>query len=120
VYEIQVVREAGFFLLGDSVAYDKTVMRSVKYDFWNKAFQVREGQRKTMFQSERSMIDYFFSVRNYDLIDTDFMKQAEYSLRARAELRTVELYFPMNLIFKYFVKYWDFKTRWSIAPPPEF
>ncbi len=28
------------------------------------------------------------------------------------ELKSVELYFPMNLIFKYLVGFWDFDTGW--------
>ncbi len=120
VYDIQIVAKSAVFFLGESVVYDKTILRSVKYDFWNKAYQVKEGQKKNLFQGDNSMLDYFFSVRNYDLIDVNFMKRPGYTIRAKAELKTVELYFPMNLIFKYFVKFWDFKTGWKKGPSPEF
>lgn len=116
VYDIQIFRPPGVFFLGNRIVYDRTVLRSVKFDFWSKSYQVKEGQKKTVFQSEDSMLDYFFSVRDYELGGAAVAAGGNYTLRVRAELKTVDLYFPMNLIFKYLVGFWDFDTGWRNIP----
>lgn len=117
IYDLQIFRAPGMFFLGNRVVYDRTILRSVKFDFWSKSYQVKEGQKKTAFQSENSMLDYFFSVRDYELGGAAATAiGGSYSLRVRAELKTVDLYFPMNLIFKYLVGFWDFNTGWRNVP----
>jgi hypothetical protein len=120
VYEIQLYRPASFFLLGNKVDFDKIIRRSVKYDFWAKAFVVMEGRKTVSFQSENAMLEHFFSVRDYDMVDMGLLKGQGYAIRARAELKSVELYFPMSLIFKYMVGFWNFDTGWENGPRLEF
>ncbi|HSV98071.1 MAG TPA: DUF4390 domain-containing protein [Spirochaetota bacterium] len=117
IYEIQVRRVTGGILAWDKTVYSRTITRKVKFDFWGKAFQVMEGKKSTVFQSENAMLDYFFSLRDYDLRGLGLMGKEAYAMRAKAELKSVELYFPMNLIFKYLVGFWDFDTGWVNGPP---
>ncbi|MGV7928791.1 MAG: DUF4390 domain-containing protein [Spirochaetota bacterium] len=117
IYEIQIRRAAGGFLAGNKTVYSKTITRKVKFDFWGKAFQVMEGKKSIVFQSESAMLDYFFSLRDYDLPGLALRGGESYAMRAKAELKSVELYFPMNLIFKYLVGFWDFDTGWVNGPP---
>ncbi len=116
-YEIQIRRVSGGILAGDKTVYSRTISRKVKFDFWGKAFQVMEGKKSTVFQSENAMLDYFFSLKEYDLQGLGLRGNESYVMRARAELKSVELYFPMNLIFKYIVGFWDFDTGWVNGPP---
>ncbi len=116
-YEIQIRRARGGILIGDKTVYSRTIIRKVKYDFWGKAFQVREGRKSTVFQSENAMLDYFFSLKDYELRGLGLRQKESYAMRGRAELKSVELYFPMNLIFKYLVGFWDFDTGWVNGPP---
>lgn len=116
LYEIQVYSSPRLFFMGTRVAYDKSILRSVKFDFWSKAFQVKEGQKKILFRSENAMLDYFFSVRDSELVGAHVIGLEGSGVRARAELKTVEFYFPMNLIFKYLVRFWDFETGWVKGP----
>ncbi len=120
VYEIQLFRPAAFFLLGNKVDFDKIIRRSVKYDFWAKAFVVVEERKTVSFQSENAMLEYFFSVKDYDVADMGPLKGQGYAIRARAELKSVELYFPMSLIFKYMVGFWNFDTGWENGPKLDF
>jgi len=117
VYEIQIRRAAGGLLAGNRTVYSRTISRKVKFDFWGKAFQVIEGKRSVVFQSENAMLDYFFSLRDYEIQGLSLNKSEAYVIRARAELKSVELYFPMNVIFKYLVGFWDFDTGWVNGPP---
>ncbi len=117
LYSIQIVKESPVFLMRDSVIAEKNISRRVKYDFWNKSFRVREGKKSTTFQSENSMLEYFFTISGCELASVNVLRKARYTLRARAELKSVELYFPMNLIFKYLVGFWDFSTGWKDGPP---
>jgi hypothetical protein len=116
MFEIQVYRPAAFFLLGNKVDFDRIIRRTVKYDFWTKSFVVAEGRKSVSFQSENAMIEYFFSVKDYDVVDINLLKSQGYAIRARAELTSVELYFPMSLIFKYMVGFWNFDTGWEYGP----
>ena len=116
-YEIQIRRATGGILTGNKTVYSKTITRKVKFDFWGKAFQVMEGKKSTVFQSESAMLDYFFSLRDYELQGLGLNTSEAYVIRAKAELKSVELYFPMNVIFKYLVGFWDFDTGWVNGPP---
>ena len=76
-----------------------------------------DGKRSVVFQSENAMLDYFFSLRDYELQGLGLNTSEAYVIRAKAELKSVELYFPMNVIFKYLVGFWDFDTGWVNGPP---
>ena len=117
VYEIQIRRASGGLLTGNRTVYSRTITRKVKFDFWGKAFQVMDGKRSVVFQSENAMLDYFFSLRDYELPGLALRGGESYAMRAKVELKSVELYFPMNLIFKYLVGFWDFDTGWVNGPP---
>lgn len=117
VYEIQIRHASRGFLAGNKTVHSRTIARKVKFDFWGKAFQVMEGKRSVVFQSENAMLDYFFSLRDYEIQGVRLDKNEDYTIRARAELKSVELYFPMNVIFKYLVGFWDFDTGWVNGPP---
>lgn len=119
-YEIQIIRNSAIVLITNKVVYDKMVLRSVKYDYWSKSYQIKEGKKITTLQSENSMLEYFFSLKDYELSDVDMVREENYSIRVKAELKSVNLYFPMNLIFKYLVGFWDFDTGWEKGPPINF
>jgi len=73
-----------------------------------------------VFQGENAMLDYIFSLRDYELRNIGLKPGEAYVMRARAELKSVELYFPMNVIFKYLVGFWDFDTGWVNGPPVDY
>ncbi|HNU92515.1 MAG TPA: DUF4390 domain-containing protein [Spirochaetota bacterium] len=120
VYEIQIRRAAGGLFTGNRTVYSRMIVRKARFDFWGKAFQVMEGGRGMVFQGENAMLDYIFSLRDYELRNIGLKPGEAYVMRARAELKSVELYFPMNVIFKYLVGFWDFDTGWVNGPPVDY
>lgn len=115
-YYIEAV-EKGF--LTNSVIKRRVFSRNIKYDYWNKAFMVRERRKSSLFQSEGALMEYFFTVSDYPVTSASRLKNRNYFVRIKAELKSVDLYFPMNLIFKYIVGFWDFETAWEKCPPLE-
>ena len=113
-YHVELIENR---LMGSRVLKRSVFSRSIKYDYWNKAFQVKERDKSSLFQSEGAMLEYFFSVKSLPVANTRTLSGGDLAVRIKAELKSVELYFPMNLIFKYIVGFWDFKTAWSKGPP---
>ncbi len=111
-YTVQIVKESRLDFAYTSVVRTMYVHRSLKFDFWSRAYVISEKGIKNTFHNERAMLDAFFTVRRWGIPFGNLASGQQYRLRARAELTSVELYFPMNLIFKYIVGYWDFDTGW--------
>ena len=111
-YTVQIVKESRLDFAYTSVVRTMHVHRSLKFDFWSRSYVISEKGVKNTFHNERAMLDAFFTVRRWEIPFNDLIAGHQYRLRARAELTSVELYFPMNLIFKYIVGYWDFDTGW--------
>jgi hypothetical protein len=116
-YTIEVVEGSSFSLLGSRTVLRVNIKRSVKYDYWNKAFLVREVQKDTLCYSENALFDLLFSVKNVRLGKVSRLMNKNYKLQVRAELKSLHLYFPMNYVFKYVIGIWDFDTGWEIGPP---
>jgi hypothetical protein len=113
---VRVIRAPAVILRSGSILYDRSIIRMVKYDFWNKGFVVSEGLKKNVFQSDNAMLEYFFTVKDRELENFSAARGMKYSLRVKAELHSVDLYFPMNIIFRYLVGFWDFNTGWERGP----
>jgi hypothetical protein len=119
LYDIEIVRKSSYMLFGKTVVVRKSIRRSVKYDYWNKAFVIRERGNKALFHSENSLLDSIFTVKRFLIEKKPLLGKGSrnYSLRVNAQLKSVKLYFPMNLVFKYIIGIWDFKTGWIVGPP---
>lgn len=115
-YEIEILKENPLDLLIKNIVLSKKVKRSVKYDYWNRAFIIREGKKSQLCNSEDSLLESFFALQDYDLVEASFIKGREYQLRARVTLHSVELFFPINFIFKFVGGLWDFETSWKEGP----
>ncbi|HPA72385.1 MAG TPA: DUF4390 domain-containing protein [Spirochaetota bacterium] len=113
---VQIVREGALDFVFSSVASSATIKRSLRYDYWNRAYVIAESGKKTQFHGESAMFQHLFRVARYDLPGGEPGAGNAYRVRARAELKSVELYFPMNYIFRYIVGYWDFDTGWVNGP----
>ncbi len=119
-YNIEIVRKPSSMFSRDTVVVRKSIRRSVKYDYWNKAFMIKEKGDRTLFHSENSLLVSIFSVKRFFLGNRKSILSkggGNYSLRVSAELKSVKLYFPMNFVFKYIIGIWDFKTGWVVGPP---
>lgn len=116
-YTLEVVESSSFSLLGNRTVLRMNIKRSVKYDYWNKAFLLREVQKDTLCYSENALIDLLFSVKNVRLGKVSRLMNKNYELQVRAELKSLHLYFPMNYVFKYVIGIWDFDTGWEPGPP---
>lgn len=113
---VQLVKESMLDYVYSRMAHSTTIRRSLRYDYWNRAYVISEGGRKTQFHNENEMFSQLFRVARYEIPDRSLEPGTAYLVRARAQLRSVELYFPMNYIFKYIVGYWDFDTGWVYGP----
>jgi hypothetical protein len=116
-YRIEIVKKSKLGFLFRDVALHNTLRRSVKYDFWNKAFIVQSGSKSLSCYNEDTMLSNLFIVENSELRNAERFRSDEYYIRIRAILNSIQLYFPMNYIFKYFVGFWDFDTGWKPGPP---
>jgi len=114
-FTVQVVREGMMDVIYTRVLHSGTLRRSLRYDFWNRSYVITEGGKKTQYHNENTMFAHLFRVSRMEVPGTP-PRDGEYRVRARAELKSVELYFPMNYIFKYIVGYWDFDTGWVNGP----
>ncbi|HPJ37324.1 MAG TPA: DUF4390 domain-containing protein [Spirochaetota bacterium] len=112
-YRIEIVKKSRIGFLFRDVALHNTLRRSVKYDFWNKSFIVNNGSKLVSCYNEDTMLSNLFVVENSELRNAERFKNDNYYIRIRAVLKSIELYFPMNYIFKYFVGFWDFDTGWT-------
>ncbi len=119
LYDIEIVRKSSYMLFGNKVVIRKSIRRSVKYDYWNKAFVIREKGNRVLFHSENSLLDSIFTVKRFLIEKKPLLGKGgrNYSLRVNAQLKSVKLYFPMNFVFKYIIGIWDFKTGWVVGPP---
>ncbi len=115
-FTLQIVKEGPIDFVYTRSVRTMHINRSVKFDFWNRSFVLSEGNTKATFHNERAMLNAFFSVRRWEIPSRGLSSRQRYRIRARAELTSVELYFPLNLIFKYIVGYWDFDTGWISGP----
>lgn len=116
-YRIEIVKKSKLGFLYSDVALHNTLQRSAKYDFWNKSFIVRSDSKSLSCYNEDTMLSNLFIVENSELKNAERFKSDEYYIRIRAILNSIQLYFPMNYIFKYFVGFWDFDTGWKPGPP---
>ena len=117
-YDIEVVRKSSFLLFGNTVIIRKNIRRSVKYDYWNKAFLIREKGNRALFHSENSLLDSIFTVKGLLIERKPLLgRGGGLTLRVKAQLKSVKLYFPMNFVFKYIIGIWDFETGWVAGPP---
>lgn len=117
-YDIEIVRKPSFILFGNTVVVRKSIRRSVKYDYWNKAFVIREKGNKVLFHSENSLLDSIFTVKGFLIEKKPLLGRGRnFTLRVKAQLKSVKLYFPMNFVFKYIIGIWDFETGWVVGPP---
>lgn len=115
-FTLQIVKQSPMDFLYTKAVRTMRIHRSVKFDFWNRSFVLSERGVKATFHNERAMLNAFFTVHRWEIPSKGLEKGQHYRIRARAELSSVELYFPMNLIFKYIVGYWDFNTGWVGGP----
>lgn len=115
-FTLQIVKEGPMDFVYTRPVRTAQISRSVKFDFWSRSFILSEGGTKVTIHNERAMLNAFFTVRRWEIPAKGLSKGQRYRIRARAELTSVELYFPMNLIFKYIVGYWDFDTGWIGGP----
>jgi hypothetical protein len=112
VYEIEIVQKSFFNAIYKEVIASRKIKRSVKYDYWSRSFIVQDAGRKINYNNDDSMFAYFFSAGNIDVTDSSLVRGKDCYIRYRAVLSSVELYFPMNYIFRYIVGIWDFDTGW--------
>lgn len=115
-FTLQIVKEGPMDFVYTRSVRTVLINRSVKFDFWNRSFVLSEKGTKATFHNERAMLNAFFTVHRWEIPSKGLSTGQRYRIRARAELTSVELYFPMNLIFKYIVGYWDFDTGWIGGP----
>jgi hypothetical protein len=113
---MQLVKESALDYIYSRVVYSKTVRRSLRWDYWNRSFVITEAGKKTQYHNENAMFAHLFRVSQSEIPGRALAPGGSYLVRARAELKSVELYFPMNYIFKYIVGYWDFDTGWVYGP----
>jgi hypothetical protein len=113
---MQLVKESALDYVYSRVVYSKTTRRSLRYDYWNRSFVITEAGKKTQYHNENAMFLHLFKVSQCEIPDRSLAPGETYLVRARAELKSVELYFPMNYIFKYIVGFWDFDTGWVYGP----
>lgn len=113
---VEIVREGALDFVFSRAVRSATIKRSLRYDYWNRAYVIAESGKKTQFHGEGAMFQHLFRVARYDLPGGEPGAGNAFRVRARAELKSVELYFPMNYIFKYIVGYWDFDTGWVNGP----
>ena len=114
-FKIQVVREGILDLIYTRVLHSSTLKRSLRYDYWNRSYVITEDGKKTQYHNEKAMFAHLFRVSRLK-VPGEPPGDGEYRIRARAELKSVELYFPMNYIFKYIAGHWDFDTGWVKGP----
>lgn len=115
-YRIEIVKKSRLGFLFRDVEQHNSLRRSVKYDFWNKSFIVNNGSKSLSCYNEDTMLSNLFIVENAELKKAERFKSDDHYIRIRAVLKSIELYFPMNYIFKYFVGFWDFDTGWKQGP----
>jgi len=116
-YTIEIVEKSALGFLYANTVMKKTIHRSARFDFWNRSYTVREGttaERNT--NSESEMLDMLFTLRDQRIEGALRFRSERFYARFKAEMKSVELYFPMNYIFRYFVGFWDFNTGWVRSP----
>ncbi|MCX7677649.1 MAG: DUF4390 domain-containing protein [Spirochaetes bacterium] len=113
---IQIIKVNPFDFIYSKTVHSIEIHRSMKFDFWNRSYIISEKGTKSTYHNERQLLNDFFSVFKFEIPSAKLLKGKPYRVRARAELSSIELYFPMNLIFKYIVGYWDFDTGWVNGP----
>ncbi len=115
-YTIEIVEKSALGFLYANTVMKKTIHRSARFDFWNRSYTVREGSAERNTNSESEMLDMLFTLRNQRLDGALRFRSERFYARFKADMKSVELYFPMNYIFRYFVGFWDFNTGWVRSP----
>lgn len=115
VYNIEVVKKTILGLFEDRII-SKSIHRSVKYDFFKRAYLVKMRSKVAILHNENAMLDALFTVREINLGSAAKISKKGHLLRVKAEVTSIKLYFPMNYIFKYIIGIWDFNTGWKAGP----
>lgn len=115
-YTTEIVEKSVLGFLYANTVMKKTIHRSARFDFWNRSYTVREGTDERNTNSESEMLDMLFTVRDQRLEGALRFRSERFYARFKADMKSVELYFPMNYIFRYFVGFWDFNTGWVRSP----
>lgn len=115
-YTIEIVEKSALGFLYANTVMKKNIHRSARFDFWNRSYTVRDGAIERNTNSESEMIDMLFTVRDQRIDGALRFRSERFYARFKAEMKSVELYFPMNYIFRYFVGFWDFNTGWVSSP----
>lgn len=116
LYHIEVIKKTALGLFEDRII-SRTMHRSVKYDFWKRAYLVKSRSKTVQFHGEQAMLDALFVAQNINLGGVGQLARKDHVLRVKAEVSSIQLYFPMNYIFKYIIGIWDFNTGWKSGPP---
>jgi len=115
-YSIEIVEKSPMSFLYKNTVAHKSIRRTVRYDFWNHSFILKEGSREYATNNEHEMLRALFQVKNAEITNATLYRNENYYVRMKAELTSIKLYFPMNYVFKYIVGIWDFDTGWVNGP----
>lgn len=115
-YTVQIVEDPLLPLMPKEIIKTITVKRKVKFDFFNKSYIVSQAKVPTFFYSDESLIDELFFNRLIVIGDGFKYRKSNYLIRIRVSFTSVQLYFPLNIIFNYVVGIWDFDTGWQYGP----
>ncbi len=116
IFQMQILEDRALNIIYKKVVYDKSFNRSLRFDFWSRSYVITERGKKSQYNSIAETMNSFFTVAKIEVPEHKIHRGSSYRIRARARLESVELYFPLNYIFKYVVGYWDFDTGWIGGP----
>lgn len=115
IYNIELIGERKNLFNQKPVIQQWIIHRKVNYDFWKKSYRFVENETVTYYQNDEAVLNALFSLKEYNL-PVAMINQPGVSIRCRAELKSIEMLFPINILFKYVMKLWDFKTPWYDYP----
>lgn len=116
-FSIELREKNAFLFFIDKKIKTIIINHQVFYNALEKKYIVKldEKQDKFCFVSNLEEAENMIKkIENIPIIPINLLsKNSHYYLRIKAEINSVELYSPLNLIFNQFTSSWNFATKWK-------
>lgn len=114
VYYIKVYKETPFYFFSDSKIKDIEYKKVVKYNMWEKVYNLKENEKKVKISSKKEINQKLKQLINIFLIKGGKLsKKDKCYVKVKASLESVKLFPPLSWIFD-LVFMRGFETSWEI------
>lgn len=86
------------------------VSKDISYNPFHKYYQIKTRNKEYIINSLKKLKS---ELRNYNklYVKKEFDSKKKYAIRVRAEMNSIKLFFPLNIIYN-LLSIWNFKTDW--------